>query len=59
MKKVRHFCILAFFLEEDFKREALLFLDEITEEIQNRYPNLEILPRKGNQDDYDIREGIE
>lgn len=35
------------------------FVDEITEEIQNRYPNLEILPRKGNQDDYDIREGIE
>ena len=57
-----------FFLEKDFKREALIFflknvpdsfVYEITEEIQNRYPNLEILPRKGNQDDYDIREGIE
>lgn len=35
------------------------FVDEITEEIQNRDPNLEILPRKGNQDVYDIRGGIE
>lgn len=45
------------FLEKDLKRKALLFhqknvpdsfVDEITEEIQNRDPNLEILPRKGN-----------
>ena len=58
MKKVRHF-LSSLLLEKNLKRKALLFLDEIIEKIQNRYPNLEILPRKGNQDDYDIREGIE
>ncbi len=33
--------------------------NEITAEIQKRYPNLEILPRKGNQDVYDIMGGID
>ena len=67
MKKVRHFCILAFTRKEFKKRGSTFspknvpdsFVDEIIEKIQNRYSNLEILPRKGSQDDYDIREGIE